>query len=168
MSGTFHGKSVVSQRPDFENECKRRSKEKSPDDPTTLLKVFGNAGLTFTMSVSKKTQSSRAEWTGPAREIGLAFGVPPMLLGIPGDNTYANYAEANRTFWRQTVIPILGKVTDALEGFIGPQFGANLKLSFDLDQVEALSHDRDALWARVNAATFLTADEKRAAVGYGK
>lgn len=27
-----------------------------------------------------------------AREIALAFGVPPMLLGIPGDNTYSNYA----------------------------------------------------------------------------
>ena len=25
------------------------------------------------------------------RDIALAFGVPPMLLGIPGDNTYANY-----------------------------------------------------------------------------
>jgi HK97 family phage portal protein len=30
-----------------------------------------------------------------AREIALAFGVPPMLLGIPGDATYANYREAN-------------------------------------------------------------------------
>ncbi|GGH13844.1 hypothetical protein GCM10007036_12720 [Alsobacter metallidurans] len=37
-----------------------------------------------------------------AREIALAFGVPPMLLGLPGDNTYSNYAEANRSFWRQT------------------------------------------------------------------
>ena len=26
-----------------------------------------------------------------AREIALAFGVPPMLLGLPGDATYANY-----------------------------------------------------------------------------
>jgi Phage portal protein/Glycosyl hydrolase 108 len=25
-----------------------------------------------------------------AREIALAIGVPPMLLGIPGDNTYSN------------------------------------------------------------------------------
>ncbi len=33
-----------------------------------------------------------------AREIALAFGVPPMLLGIPGDNTYSNYQEANRAF----------------------------------------------------------------------
>jgi HK97 family phage portal protein len=29
-----------------------------------------------------------------AREIALAFGVPPMLLGLPGDATYANYREA--------------------------------------------------------------------------
>ena len=43
-----------------------------------------------------------AKWVA-AREIALALGVPPMLLGIPGDNTYSNYAEANRTFWRQTV-----------------------------------------------------------------
>ncbi len=29
-----------------------------------------------------------------AREIALASGVPPILLGIPGDATYSNYAEA--------------------------------------------------------------------------
>ncbi len=34
--------------------------------------------------------------TAAAREIALAFGVPPMLLGLPGDATYANYREANR------------------------------------------------------------------------
>jgi HK97 family phage portal protein len=37
-----------------------------------------------------------------AREIALALGVPPMLLGIPGDNTYSNYQEAQRAFWRAT------------------------------------------------------------------
>jgi hypothetical protein len=41
-----------------------------------------------------------------AREIAMAFGVPPMLLAIPGDNTYANYQEANRVFWRQSVLPL--------------------------------------------------------------
>jgi phage portal protein BeeE len=37
-----------------------------------------------------------------AREIALALGVPPMppvLLGLPGDTTYANYREANRALW---------------------------------------------------------------------
>ena len=91
-----------------------------------------------------------------AREIALAFGVPPMLLGIPGDNTFSNYAEANRVFWRQSVIPILRRVMDALSRFVGSQFEDGLRLDLDLDQVEALSHDRDALWARVNGATYLT------------
>ncbi len=102
-----------------------------------------------------------------AREVALAFGVPPMLLGIPGDNTFANYAEANRTFWRQSVVPLLGRVTEALTNFLGPQFGDSLRVSGDLDQVEALSVDRDALWARVDKASFLTPNEKREAVGYG-
>ena len=101
-----------------------------------------------------------------AREIALAFGVPPMLLGIPGDNTFSNYAEANRTFWRQTVIPLLGRVVEGLSAKLGPQFGQDLRLDFDLDRVEALAPDRDALWARVNNAAFLTTAEKRQAVGY--
>jgi phage portal protein BeeE len=37
----------------------------------------------------------------------------------------------------------------------------------DLDAIEALSIEREALWARLEKATFLTPDEKRAAVGYG-
>jgi HK97 family phage portal protein len=118
------------------------------------------------MGYSPKDMEFTETKNASAREIALAFGVPPMLLGIPGDNTFANYAEANRTFWRQAVVPILGRVTDALTNFIGPQFGEGLRLSFDLDQVEALGPDRDALWRRVNDASFLSVDEKRAAVGY--
>src|SRR5581483_2704952 len=36
-----------------------------------------------------------------------------------------------------------------------------------LPQVEALSGEREAAWARVAAVDFLTVNEKRAAVGYG-
>lgn len=101
-----------------------------------------------------------------AREIALAFGVPPMLLGIPGDNTYANYAEANRSFWRQTVVPLVGRMADGVAQLLQPYEDGELRLVPDLDQVEALSLDRDALWKRVNEAGFLSADEKRQAVGY--
>ncbi|MGN7159207.1 phage portal protein [Sphingomonas sp. SAFR-052] len=99
-----------------------------------------------------------------AREIALAFGVPPMLLGLPGDNTYANYREANRALWRQTIVPlgerVLGALGQAIDGWLGS--GA---LSVDLDRVVALSDERDQLWARVGAADFLSAEEKRALVG---
>jgi phage portal protein BeeE len=97
-----------------------------------------------------------------------------MLLGIPGDNTYSNYQEATRSFWRQSVLPLVNRTAQALSAWLGPAFGAlpearkqNLALKPDLDQVEALSAEREALWARLERASFLTADEKRAAVGYG-
>ncbi len=102
-----------------------------------------------------------------AREIALAFGVPPMMLGIPGDNTYSNYAEANRAFWRLTVLPLVARTAAALQGWLAPLWTENLRLSFDTDQVDAMSTDREALWSRVGKADFLTEDEKRVACGYG-
>lgn len=99
-----------------------------------------------------------------ARDIALAFGVPPMLLGIPGDNTYANYAEANRALWRQTVVPLVKRVAEEISTWLGPAFGG-LALRPDLDEVEALAEDRAALWARVGDASFLSDEEKRALLG---
>jgi len=101
-----------------------------------------------------------------ARDIALAFGVPPMLLGIPGDNTYSNYAEANRVFWRQTVLPLARRLAESLTGWLAPAWGGDLRLDLDTDAVEALSGERDALWSRLREADFLTINEKREAVGY--
>ncbi len=102
-----------------------------------------------------------------AREIALAFGVPPLLLGLPGDNTYANYAEANRAFWRQSVLPLLNRTFGSIAHWLSPSFGDEFRLEPDLDRIEALSTERAALWARVDSASFLDRNEKRQAVGYG-
>ncbi|MEM1381293.1 MAG: phage portal protein [Pseudomonadota bacterium] len=99
-----------------------------------------------------------------ARDIALAFGVPPMLLGIPGDNTYANYKEANLAFWRQTVLPLVGRVSQALAGWLDP--GRSMRIVPDLAAVEALSPERSARLDRIADADFLTDAEKRAAFGY--
>ena len=48
------------------------------------------------MSLSPKDMDFIEAKHVAAREIALALGVPPMLLGIPGDNTYSNYQEATR------------------------------------------------------------------------
>jgi phage portal protein BeeE len=66
--------------------------------------------------------------------------VPPLLLGLPGDNTFSNYQEANRTFWRQTVIPLVTRTAKALSGWLG----GGLQLRPDLDQLDALATDREA------------------------
>ncbi|KQZ12951.1 portal protein [Mesorhizobium sp. Root554] len=101
-----------------------------------------------------------------SRDIALAFGVPPMLLGIPGDNTYANYQEANRAFYRLTILPLVARTAKELSAWLGVVFGESLRLWYDADRIDGLASERDALWARVDAASFLTQDEKREAVGY--
>ncbi|MAM09033.1 MAG: phage portal protein [Rhizobiaceae bacterium] len=103
---------------------------------------------------------------GAARDIALSIGVPPMMLGIPGDNTYSNYQEANRAFYRLTVLPLIARTAASLTAWLEPVYGAGLRLEPDLDQVPALAAERDALWSRVATADFLTDEEKRAAVGY--
>ena len=101
-----------------------------------------------------------------AREIALAFGVPPMLLGLPGDATYANYREANRALWRLTILPLAGKILDALSEALGAWW-PGVRLAVDIDQVTALAEDRERLWRQVSGADFLTPEEKREMLGFG-
>lgn len=102
-----------------------------------------------------------------ARDIALAFGVPPMLLGIPGDNTYSNYREANLAFWRHTVLPLAQKAARSVEAWLGERFGGAkpAAVSVDIDAIPALTVEREALWARLSTADFLTDAEKRRMAG---
>lgn len=100
-----------------------------------------------------------------AREIALAFGVPPMLLGLPGDNTYSNYREANRALWRLTLLPLAEKLFAALGEGLTAWFPES-RMAIDLDRITALSEDRERLWKQVSDAAFLTRAEKRQLLGF--
>lgn len=101
-----------------------------------------------------------------ARLITLGFGVPSMLLGIPGDNTFANYKEARLALYVDTVIPVGGLLCDALNLWLTPTYGDDLCLGVDVDKVEALAEQRQARWDSINAAVFISTDEKREAMGF--
>jgi HK97 family phage portal protein len=134
----------------------------------------GNAGRPMLLDGGLKWQSmalSPADMdfaelkSSAARDIALAFGVPPMLLGIPGDNTYSNYREANRALWRLTLLPLADKLLGALCEGLAPWY-PQAELSVDLDRVPALSEDRERLWKQLSDADFLSEDEKRAMLGF--
>ncbi len=140
---------------------------------TEAFSGAGNAGRPMLLDGGLKWQSmalSPADMdfatlkSAAAREIALAFGVPPMLLGLPGDNTYSNYREANRALWRLTLLPLADKLFSALREGLSPWF-PDANLGIDLDQITALSEDRERLWKQVSDADFLTRAEKRAMLG---
>jgi HK97 family phage portal protein len=103
---------------------------------------------------------------GAARDIALAFGVPPVLVGLPGDATYANAREAGRALYRQTILPMAGRILNALGGMLSGWMGP-VKLGVDTDQISELAEDRAKLWAQIEAASFLSEAEKRDMLGFG-
>ncbi len=119
------------------------------------------------MSLSPKDMDFIEAKHTAARDVALAFGVPPQLLGIPGDNTYANMREARLALWEQTVLPLVRQVAAEFGGWLGPRFGDGLELAPDLDAIPALGLGRERLWEKLNKSDFLTLNEKRQAAGYG-
>lgn len=142
------------------------------DELASAFQGGGNAGRPMlleggldwkAMSLSPADMDFATLKAAAARDIALAFGVPPMLLGLPGDNTYSNYREANRALWRLTLLPLIAKILDGLRSGLADWFTA--APTVDLDRVPALAEDREKLWAQVTAADFLDPEEKRAMLG---
>lgn len=100
-----------------------------------------------------------------ARDIAIAFNVPPQLLGINGDNTYSNMQEARLALWEENIIPLLDKLSDGLSNWFSHWFGEELLIDFDRDSISALTERRENLWSKIAGATFMTLNEKRAFVG---
>lgn len=119
------------------------------------------------MSLSNKEMEFLEAKNSAAREIALAFGVPPQLLGIPGDNTYSNLEQARLALWEETIFPLLDNILNNLNSTLTPLFGNDLKLVYDKDNISALSCRRESLWNRVESCNFLTINEKREIFGYG-
>ncbi|ADM09668.1 genetic exchange protein, putative [Parvularcula bermudensis HTCC2503] len=115
------------------------------------------------MSLSPSEMDFKELKHGAARDIALAFGVPPMLLGIPGDNTYANYREANLAFWRQTILPLVKKVVADLSVIFCRE---EVSITPDTENIDALFQSRVDRLTLLLETDVLTNAEKRALLGY--
>ena len=101
-----------------------------------------------------------------AREIAQAYGVPSMLVGVPGDSTFSNYREARFHLWEDTILPLLDHLCDEFNHWLTPQFSNQLRLEFNLDSIPAMSLRRENTWKRISQASFLTLNEKRELLGF--
>jgi HK97 family phage portal protein len=144
------------------------------DELTSEFAGSGNAGRPLLLEGGLKWQAMSltpadmdfvALKEGAARDIALAFGVPPVLVGLPGDATYANAREAGRALYRQTILPIAGRILNSLGTMLSDWLGP-VRLTVDTDQLTELADDRAKLWDVVGAATFLSEEEKRGMLGF--
>lgn len=100
-----------------------------------------------------------------ATDIFTIFGVPPELVGL-GQKTFNNYKEARLAFYEETVLPTMDGLRGVLNNYLSPQYGDNVFLDYDKDDIEALTPRREAKYLSLQPVTFLTENEKREQVGY--
>lgn len=99
-----------------------------------------------------------------ARRIAFAYGVPPQLVGIPGDNTYANYKEARESFWEDTVTWYLQLLQSELNNWLLPDDKFYLKPM--LDDSPAMEAKKNKNLEMAQKCDFLTINEKRTLAGF--
>jgi len=100
-----------------------------------------------------------------ARDVALAIGVPPMMLGIPGDNTYSNYKEARLALYEDTIIPLFEFVLNELSAWLSLYYG-DISLRGDTDKVPAIADKKRELWTMADQSKDLTINERRELKGY--
>jgi HK97 family phage portal protein len=133
------------------------------DEATSLKKeIFNSIGLdnrgeplvlTSPVDVSQlgmKTQDMMLQDVdaNAVSRICAAIGVSPMVLGLPDQGrTYANYHEAQRAAWINSIIPMHDLITESLKNRLLNYYdpSRSMCLKFDYSDVEALADDRKVL-----------------------
>ena len=101
-----------------------------------------------------------------ARFIAGVYGVPPMLVNIPGESTYSNFEQAMMSFYADTVLPLLGSLLEDINRWLPRMFGdEKLFLWYDEEQIPALEPRRKEKSTRINNSEFMTVNEKREDMG---
>ena len=127
----------------------------------------------------QKTGASLDETDAPGvgerieSRICAALRVPPILVGalvgLVHATSYANYGEARKSFWEETLIPEYKRIQEFLESFLTVDFAEFDRLQFDLTQVRALQPNQATQSTRLtNEWTngVLSLNEVREKLGY--
>ena len=81
--------------------------------------------------------SRRAVWT----EIAAVFGVPLAAMGFTEDVNLANANAMMKQLWQNTIVPQLELIKRQLNHQLASEFGADIRLMYDLSNVPALQED---------------------------
>lgn len=117
------------------------------------------------MSMNAKDMDFEKNINNAKRDIALSYGVPPVLIGIQGDSTYANMAEARLALWTDTVLPLLQSMLSSINTWLAPLYGDGVILWYDEDTIPALEPLRSMKAQRIEASETMTVNEKRRAMG---
>jgi HK97 family phage portal protein len=165
MLVVYRGDVTDTQIDQLEEQMKEFTSQRNTGE-TLIVSTSENGGIeVHPYSWSPKDIEFMEGGREMARRIANGFGVPPQMLGIPGDNTYSNYQEARLSLWEDTVMFYLNYIREEMNMWI---YGVERRqeIDYDASRIPALIPRQNELWNRAQTASFITINEKRAMVGY--
>lgn len=153
--------------PDQIREQKHSLAAQFKDDDTKRLPTFLTGAVTYQeLGASSSDMQALDVRNATAREICFDMGVPPVLLGIEGDSTFNNQAEARASFARDTIRPLANFIATELSAWLQP-VAPGVEIRFNYSSDAASMFDEGIRWERVGKAYGLSVNEKRELIGYG-
>ena len=118
------------------------------------------------MGLSPKEMSISEMDLNTLRMIANVFGVPSPMLSDPETSKYSNYAEAQKDFYQNKVIPMVQHLYGELGHFLFPIYGVeNTEIVVDWSHIDFLNDDLNDQTERLSRSTWMTDNEKREAQG---
>lgn len=103
-------------------------------------------------------------------EICSGFGIPSQVVGDPQGQTYANYEEADKAMWKNTLIPkYLEPIKADLNLYIAQKYNENLEIRYCLDDIASLQEDINEVSKRAREnfkAGLIKQNEGRREIGF--
>ena len=120
------------------------------------------------LGISHKDMEFTQALRWSVEEVARAFGVPKVFLGQLEDATLSNVETLERFLWRNTVVPELRLIEEAINSSVTSlfeSFPGQRRVEFDLGDIEALKeseNDRVEREVKLVTAGIITVDEARA------
>ena len=108
------------------------------------------------------------QYNASIKDLCNIYNVPVQLLNNTESASYNNMKEAKKALYQNCVIPELLKIKDELNRWLSPKFGDKLCIEFDFSVIPELQEETDKVVDQLTKAWWITPNEKRAAMNYGK
>ena len=108
------------------------------------------------------------QYNSTVKDLCNIYNVPVQLLNNTDSATYNNMKEAKKALYQNAVIPELVKLRDELNRWLSPQYGPNIYIDFDYSAVPELQDELEKIVGQLSQAWWVTPNEKREAMYYGR
>ena len=108
------------------------------------------------------------QYNASIKDLCNIYNVPVQLLNNTESSSYNNMKEAKKAMYQNAVIPELIKIKDELNRWLAPKYGDKLCIEFDFSVIPELQEETEKVVSQLSQAWWITPNEKRAAMNYGK